>query len=90
MPNMLLQKIPYAAFTATAKVRFVPNKNKKMEGAERAGLIVTGRKASFTLEAPVTDEWCYLRLKMTDKQKGSSIPPPMARTGPKSANPSKP
>ncbi|MBO6306052.1 MAG: glycoside hydrolase 43 family protein [Paludibacteraceae bacterium] len=70
MPNMLLQKIPYAAFTATARVRFVPNKDKKMEGAEQAGMIVTGRKASFKLETPVTDEWCYLRLKMTDKQKG--------------------
>ena len=70
IPNMLLQKIPYAAFTATARVRFSPNKDKKMEGAEQAGMIVSGKKASFKLEAPVTDEWCYLRLKMTDKQKG--------------------
>lgn len=70
MPNMLLQKIPYAAFTATTRVRFVPNKDKKMKGAESAGMIVSGKKASFKLEPPVTDEWCYLRLKMTDKQKG--------------------
>lgn len=70
IPNMLLQKIPYAAFTATARVRFVPNKDKKMEGAESAGLIVSGKKASFKLEVPMTDEWYYLRLKMTDKQKG--------------------
>ena len=70
MPNMLLQKIPYAAFTATARVRFVPNKDPKMQDAEQAGMIVTGRKASFKLEAPVVDEWCYLRLKMDASQRG--------------------
>lgn len=70
MPNLLLQKIPAVAFTATTRVRFVPNTHKKMAGAEQAGLIVTGRKASFRLEVPVTDEWCYLRLKMNDKQQG--------------------
>ena len=70
MPNLLLQKIPAAAFTATARVRFVPNRHKKMEGAEHAGMIVTGRKASFRLEVPLTDEWCYLRLEMNDKQQG--------------------
>lgn len=70
MPNMLLQKIPYAAFTAIARVRFNPNKDKKMAGAESAGMIVTGKKASFKLEAPVTDEWCYLKLEMDAKQRG--------------------
>lgn len=70
MPNMLLQKIPYAAFTATARVRFIPNKDKKMEGAEQAGMIVSGKKASFKLEAPVTDEWCYLKLEMDAQQRG--------------------
>ena len=70
MPNMLLQKIPYAAFTATACVRFMPHKDKKMEGAEQAGMIVSGRKASFKLEAPVQDEWCYLKLEMDAKQRG--------------------
>lgn len=70
MPNLLLQKIPAVAFTATTRVRFVPNTHKKMAGAEQAGLIVTGRKASFRLEVPVTDEWCFLRLKMNDKQQG--------------------
>ena len=69
MPNMLLQKIPAVAFTATAHVRFVPNKNKKMQGAEQAGMIVFARQ-SFTLEVPVTDEWCYLRLVMNDRQQG--------------------
>ena len=33
-------------------------------------MIVTGRKASFRLEVPVTDEWCFLRLEMTDIQRG--------------------
>lgn len=70
MPNLLLQKIPAVAFTATARVRFVPNKDKKMEGAERAGMIVFGRRASFTVEPPVTDEWVYLQLRMDDKQRG--------------------
>jgi len=70
MPNMLLQKIPATAFTAMARVRFVPLKEKKMLGAEHAGMIVTGRKASFKLEVPVTDEWCWLRLEMDEHQRG--------------------
>lgn len=69
MPNMLLQKIPATAFTATARVRFMPCPNKKMEGAEQAGLIVFGRKV-FTLEPAVTNEWTYLRLTMDDHQNG--------------------
>ncbi|MGN0235571.1 MAG: glycoside hydrolase 43 family protein [Paludibacteraceae bacterium] len=69
IPNMMLQKIPAVAFTATARVRFQPHKDKKMAGAEQAGMVVFGRK-SFTLEAPVTDEWCYLRLVMDASQKG--------------------
>lgn len=69
MPNMLLQKIPATAFTATARVRFMPNTNKKMEGVEQAGMILFGRQ-SFTLPVPMTDEWCYLRLVMDDKQQG--------------------
>ncbi len=69
MPNMLLQKIPAVAFTATTRVRFMPHKDKKMQGAEHAGMIVFGRQ-TFTLEVPVTDEWCYLRLVMDEKQQG--------------------
>lgn len=70
MPNMLLQKIPAVAFTATVRVRFVPNKDKKMAGAEQAGMIVSGKTKSFTLQAPVTNEWCYLRLQMDANQQG--------------------
>ena len=70
MPNLLLQKIPAVAFTATTRVRFTPNPHKKMQGAEQAGMIVTGRKASFKLEVPVTNEWVYLRMKMTSTQRG--------------------
>lgn len=70
MPNMLLQKIPAVAFTATARVRFQPNKDPKMAGAEQAGMIVTGRKASFKQEVPVTDDWCLLKLEMDEHQKG--------------------
>ena len=40
-----------------------------MTGAEQAGMIVFGRK-SFTLEVPVTDEWCYMRLVMDNHQQG--------------------
>ena len=69
MPNLLLQKIPAVAFTTTARVRFMPNKDKKMAGAEQAGMIVFGRK-SFTLEVPVTNEWCYMRLVMDNHQQG--------------------
>lgn len=68
MPNMLLQKIPALAFTATARVHFAPNKDKKMQGAEKAGMVIFGRK-TFTLEAPLTDEWCYMRVKMDKQQK---------------------
>jgi len=69
MPNMLLQKIPAVAFTATARVRFCPNKDKKMAGAEQAGMMVFGRQ-SFRLEVPVADEWCYLKLEMDNRQQG--------------------
>ena len=69
MPNMLLQKIPAVAFTATARVRFTPNKDKKMQGAEQAGLIIFGRKI-FILDVPVTNQWCFVRLQMNDKQQG--------------------
>ena len=69
MPNMLLQKIPATAFTATAKVRFMPSKDKRLLGDERAGLIVFGRKV-FMLEPPCTGEWIYLRLTMDEHQRG--------------------
>ena len=69
MPNMLLQKIPATAFTATARVRFCPNDNKKMQGAEQAGMIVFGRQV-FRVDVPVNNEWCFLRLTMDEHQKG--------------------
>jgi len=69
MPNMLLQKIPATAFTVTARVRFCPNDNKKMQGAEHAGMIVFGKQI-FRLEVPLINSWCYLRLKMDEYQKG--------------------
>lgn len=69
MPNMILQKIPSIAFTATARVRFMPCPNKKMAGAEKAGMIVFGRKV-FTLEPTVSGEWTYLRLTMNEHQQG--------------------
>lgn len=69
MPNMLLQKIPAVAFTVTTRLRFTPNSNPKMRGAEQAGLIVCGRQ-NFRLEVPVTDEWCFLRLQVSDRQQG--------------------
>lgn len=68
MPNMLLQKIPAAAVIFTARVRFMPNTHKKMQGAERAGMIVVG-KQSFCLDAPA-GEWVYLRVKLNNKQRG--------------------
>lgn len=87
MPNLLLQKIPAVAFTATARVRFAPNKHKKMVGAEQAGMIVTGRKASFRLEVPVTDEWCFLRLEMTDTQRGQFYTSPDGKHWTKAGEP---
>lgn len=68
MENLLLQKIPAQAFTATARVRFTPNTNPKLQGGEEAGLIVFGRE-SFMLPA-VPGEWMYLRVEMSDTQKG--------------------
>ena len=87
MPNLLLQKIPAVAFTATARVRFAPNKHKKMVGAEQAGMIVTGRKASFRLEVPVADEWCYLRMEMTDTQRGQFYTSPDGKHWTKAGEP---
>ncbi len=69
MPNMLLQKIPYSAFSATARVRFMPNEHPKMQGAEKAGMIVFGRN-SFKVEVPIANEWVYLRLQMDNHQYG--------------------
>jgi beta-xylosidase len=69
MPNMILQKIPSVAFTATARVRFKPCPDKKLAGTEQAGMIVFGRK-TFTLQPPVSDEWMYLRLSMNEHQQG--------------------
>lgn len=70
--NLLLQKIPATAFTATARVRFAPNENVKPavkdELAEEAGMIVFGKK-SYKVAAPA-GEWIYLQLRMTDKQVG--------------------
>lgn len=86
MPNLLLQKIPAVAFTATARVRFCPHKDKKMEGAEQAGMIVFGRR-SFTLPVPVTDEWCCLRLVMNDKQQGQFYTSPDGRKWTKAGEP---
>lgn len=69
MPNMLLQKIPATAFTATARVRFMLNTHKKMAGAEQAGMIVFGRQ-SFRVEVPGPGQWYYLRLVMDKNQQG--------------------
>lgn len=67
-PNLFLQKIPAErTFTATAKVRFTPNK--KTAQYERAGLIVAGRKC-FMLDAPADSNWVWLRVEMTAKQEG--------------------
>ena len=69
MPNMILQKIPSVAFTATARVRFKPCPDKKMAGVEKAGMIVFGRKV-FTVEPIASGEWTYLRLTMDEHQRG--------------------
>ena len=69
MPNMLLQKIPATAFTATARVRFRPSTHPKMSGAEEAGMILFGRK-TFRLPVSATEEWTYLRLCMDERQQG--------------------
>jgi len=69
MPNMILQKIPSVAFSATARVRFKPCPDKKMQGAEQAGMIVFGRKV-FTLEPTVSGEWTYLRFTIDNLQNG--------------------
>lgn len=54
-PNLLLQKTPADRFTATAKVRFIPNPQLKQRG-ESCGLVLMG-----------TD---YATLKLTDTSEG--------------------
>jgi len=54
-PNLLLQKTPADAFTATAKVRFVPNPQLKEKG-ESCGLVLMGQD--------------YAALKMVDTEDG--------------------
>lgn len=68
MENMLLQKIPYAAFTATCRVRFTPNQSPKLVGVEEAGLVVFGRKTFLLPARP--GGWMYLRLEMDAQQHG--------------------
>ena len=41
LPNLLLQKLPAERFTATAKVRFIPNPGNKTKG-ENAGMTLMG------------------------------------------------
>ena len=86
MPNMLLQKIPATAFTATARVRFCPNDNKKMQGAEQAGMIVFGRQV-FRVDVPVNKEWCYLRLTMDEHQEGQFFTSPDGKHWTKAGEP---
>ncbi len=57
-PNLLLQKTPADAFTATAKVRFVPNPQLKEKG-ESCGLVLMGQD--------------YAALKMLDGADGVSL-----------------
>lgn len=54
-PNLLLQKTPADSFTATAKVRFIPNPQLKEKG-ESCGLVLMGQD--------------YAALKMTDTADG--------------------
>lgn len=54
-PNLLLQKTPSDSFTATAKVRFIPNPQLKEKG-ESCGLVLMGQD--------------YAALKMTDTADG--------------------
>lgn len=54
-PNLLLQKTPADKFTATAKVRFVPNPQLKEKG-ESCGLVLMGQD--------------YATIRMTDTEEG--------------------
>ncbi len=57
-PNLLLQKTPADAFTATAKVRFVPNPQLKGKG-ETCGLVLMGQD--------------YAALELVDGEEGVSL-----------------
>ncbi len=57
-PNLLLQKTPADKFTATAKVRFVPNPQLKGRG-ETCGLVLMGQD--------------YAALKLVDGEEGVSL-----------------
>ncbi len=57
-PNLLLQKTPADSFTATARVRFVPNPQLKEKG-EACGLVLMGQD--------------YAALKMVDGPDGVSL-----------------
>ncbi len=57
-PNLLLQKTPADSFTATARVRFVPNPQLKSRG-ESCGMVLMGQD--------------YAALKMVDGEDGVSL-----------------
>lgn len=66
-PNLLLRKIPAnTAFTATAKVRFMPRpQGKNPKYTEEAGLIIHGRQ-SRTMPVPADGQWYYVRIEVSD------------------------
>lgn len=71
LQNALLQKFPTENFTATAKVRFIPNPDYKQKG-EEAGFIVKGQDYA-AIKFVTTKDGCVMRyVTCIDAMKGKS------------------
>lgn len=72
LQNALLQKFPTENFTATAKVRFIPNPGYKNKG-EEAGMILKGMDYAALKFVTLKDETCVLRyVTCRDAMKGKA------------------
>ena len=72
LPNLLLQKVPTENFTATAKVKFVPNRTADYRPADKilgesAGMIMQGMDYSALKFVDTKDEGIVLQYVVCEK-----------------------
>ena len=68
VPNLLLQKTPARAFTATAKLTFIPNKRIK---GERAGLVMMGRDYALLSMENTENGWVLAQNECLNAENGT-------------------
>lgn len=89
LPNLLLQKLPTENFTATAKVRFIPNPDYKPKG-ESAGMIMQGMDYAALKFVDTKDRGIvlqYVTCPGADKGKAEKVETEIALKSEKQAEP---